>query len=139
MDFSNILSTIERNRKLADMSSYPFLIEDGGEVTVVWFYYDVRQAGEDGVEVGVEKICVLKNGETQVFGNANILIKDKFTGFEEPSVDEDEYMTQLENTYLQYNRDNMHDLLSRAAVAPVFKAYEAVEEFIKQNRGGFTI
>ena len=139
MNFTNILSTIERNRKLAGMSSYPFLIEDDGEVTVVWFYYNARQVGDDGVEVEVEKICVLKNGETQVFDNANILIKDHFTGFEEPAVDEDEYMTQLESIYRQYNRENMFALLSKSVVAPIFKAYEAAEEYINKTSGGYTI
>ena len=133
MDFSSIVNTIERNRKLASMSSYPFLVEDDGEIIVLWFYYDTRQVGEDGAEVEIEEVCVFKNDDKCVSDNVNIVVKDKFTSFEEPAVDEDEYMVQLESIYRQYNSDNMFELLSRSVVAPVLKAYEAAEGYYKSK------
>jgi hypothetical protein len=134
MDFLSIVNTMERNRKLASASSYPFLIEDEGEIIFVWFYYDARQVGEDGAEIEIEEVCIYKNDKMLVSDHANIVIEDKFTAFEEPEVDEDEYMVQLEDIYHQYSRESMFDLLSKSVVAPIFKAYEAAEDFLKSEK-----
>jgi hypothetical protein len=130
MDFSRVERMIERNRKLTSMSSYPFLIEDGGKNVVVWFYYDARQV-EDKAEVEIDKICTLKSDETLEFSDVNIIVNDVFTDFEEPAIDEDEYMAQLENIYRQNNNDNRFALISKSVVAPIFKAYETVGDFVK--------
>ena len=133
MNVSNIDQVIGCHRPLNESSSLPIALMNDNEICVTWFNYYVDQT-EDEFAVCITKVCVLRSDDEIEKNKVNLKLTVDFSSFEEPEIEEEEYIELFEQNVHNFTYEKAKDLLVKAGYLPLLHAYEAVQEYLHNQQ-----
>ena len=133
MDISRISQMIGEYRRLTEMSSLPFILSSDEEATkIAWFNFFLDEK-EDEFKVSIRNILITTNGDKPEDIKANIKFTAKTSEYEEPELDEDQYLSLLVDQFQNCSYDKTMQLLSKAEYFPLLIAYTTVITYLKDS------
>lgn len=132
MDFSKIKSLIEQYRVLTGLSSLPFIVDIHGCATICWFNYFLDQRA-DNLNIAINDVFTLTEDGTIKDHGLSGTIQVDLGEFDEPQMQEREYLLETEKNYTNFSCDRMKELLQAVEISPLLPAYRKTVELLKES------
>ena len=130
MDISKISTIIESHRPLPEIDSLPFVISDDGKVA--GFNYFLVEL-ETEVEIHVRDIFVVDSNDNIEKFRTHIVHTVEIKEYDEPEIEEEEYLSLLEEQLLNFSYDRILKLITRVEFATMWSVYQSVIKHLEEK------